>query len=67
MVTKFLTREQTYATLLSAVSENEKNLDKLRKENDMKHEILRSLQIDHDNDNVNKTCQDSQEITELHS
>lgn len=26
MVTKFLTREQTYATLLSAVSENEKKL-----------------------------------------
>jgi hypothetical protein len=34
MVTKFLTREQTYAQLLTAVSENEKNLDKLRREND---------------------------------
>jgi len=30
MVHKFLTREQTYAQLLSAVSENEKKLDKLR-------------------------------------
>jgi hypothetical protein len=36
MVTKFLTREQTYAQLLTAVSENEKNLDKLRRENDHK-------------------------------
>jgi hypothetical protein len=36
MVTKFLTREQTYAQLLSAVSDNEKNLDNLRRENDLK-------------------------------
>ena len=27
MVTKFLTREQTYAQLLTAVNENEKHLD----------------------------------------
>ena len=43
MVTKFLTREQTYAQLLSAVSENEKNLDNLRRENDLKQEQLHSL------------------------
>ena len=49
MVTKFLTREQTYAQLLTAVSENEKNLDKLRKANDLKQEKLHSLQIDNDN------------------
>ena len=49
MVTKFLTREQTYAQLLSAVSENEKNLDKLRRENDKKQEQLHALQIDNDN------------------
>ena len=43
MVTKFLTREQTYAQLLSAVSENEKNQDNLRRENDLKQEQLHSL------------------------
>lgn len=49
LVTKFLTREQTYAQLLGAVSENEKNLDKLRRENDSKQEQLHALQIDNDN------------------
>jgi hypothetical protein len=49
MVTKFLTREATYATLLSAVSENEKKLDQLRRENDTKTDKLHQLQIDNDN------------------
>lgn len=34
MVTKFLTREQTYAQLLSAVTQNEKKLEMLRIENE---------------------------------
>jgi hypothetical protein len=34
MVHKFLTREQTYAQLLTAVSENEKKLEDLRFSND---------------------------------
>ena len=67
MVTKFLTKEQTYAQLLSAVSENEKKLDKLRRENDAKQEILHGLKIDHDNnDSVNKVSPESQEIMDLH-
>jgi hypothetical protein len=36
MVTKFLTREQTYAQLLSAVTQNEKKLEMLRIENEEK-------------------------------
>ena len=49
MVTKFLTREQTYATLLGAVSENEKKLDRLRRENASKTEMLQALKLDLDN------------------
>ncbi len=48
IVHKFLTKEQTYAQLLTAVSENEKRLEDLRKENDLKREDLRRLQIDFD-------------------
>lgn len=54
MVHKFLTREQTYAQLLTAVSENEKKLDELRQENDRKEEILHTLRIDNDNNNGDK-------------
>lgn len=43
MVNKFLTREQTYAQLLTAVNENEKKVEHLREENDSKEEILHSL------------------------
>lgn len=43
MVTKFLTREQTYAQLLTAVSDNENKLDQLRRENDDKTDILHAL------------------------
>ena len=49
MVTKFLTREQTYATLLGAVSENERKLNRLRKENDSKTEQLAALKLICDN------------------
>ena len=45
MVHKFLTREQTYAQLLTAVSENEQKLEQLRQENDRKEEVLHTLQI----------------------
>ncbi len=49
MVNKFLTREQTYSLLLTAVNENEKKVEHLREENDKKEEILHNLQIDNDN------------------
>ena len=49
MVTKFISRENTYAQLLTAVSENEKKLDQLRIENDKKTDILHELHIDNEN------------------
>lgn len=48
MVTKFLTKEQTYAFLLTAVNENEKTLEQLRLETEVKKEKLHQLQIDND-------------------
>jgi peptidoglycan hydrolase CwlO-like protein len=46
-VHKFLTREQTYATLLQAVSEQERKLDQLRKQTEEKKEYIAKLQIEH--------------------
>ena len=68
MVHKFLTREQTYAQLLTAVNENEKKLDELRQENDRKEEILHTLQIDNDNENGDSKTMtaEGQEIIQLH-
>ncbi len=47
IVHKFLTREQTYATLLQAVSEQERKLDQLRKQTEEKKEYIAKLQIEH--------------------
>ena len=68
MVTKFLTREQTYAQLLTAVSDNEQKLDKLRLENDNKSEQLHALKIDQDNQTgeSSKTSVEGLEIIQLH-
>mmetsp|Transcript_31182 Transcript_31182/g.47738 ORF Transcript_31182/g.47738 Transcript_31182/m.47738 type:complete len:136 (-) Transcript_31182:574-981(-) len=68
MVTKFLTREQTYAQLLTAVSENEKKLDQLRVENDNKSDVLHELQIENENQigESSKTSAEGQEIIQLH-
>ena len=49
MVTKFMQREQTYAHLLNAVSENEKKYEQLKSENEFKSERLHQLQIENDN------------------
>ena len=49
MVTKFLTRETTYAELLKAISVNEKRHDQLKLENQEKREKLLQLKIDNDN------------------
>ena len=70
MVTKFLTKEQTYATLLTEVNKNEKKLDELRVANDQKSDTLHELKIEIDNDNQKegaKVSAESQEILELHS
>lgn len=54
MVRKFLTREQTYSQLLMAVSESERKIDKLKKDNEELRGRLHELQIDvTSNDNAN--------------
>lgn len=72
MVRKFLTREQTYSQLLMAVSESERKIDKLKKDNEELRGRLHELQIDVTSDNANnKAGQGSQmmdeEIIELNS
>tara|TARA_B110000305_G_C18929411_1_gene398866 strand:- start:14 stop:385 length:372 start_codon:yes stop_codon:yes gene_type:complete len=46
MVKKFLTREQTYSSLLVNVSESERKTDKLKKDNDELTSRLNELKID---------------------
>ena len=46
MVRKFLTREQTYSQLLMAVSQSERKIDKLKKDNEELRNRLHDLQID---------------------
>ena len=46
MVRKFLTREQTYSQLLMAVSDSERKIDKLKKDNEELRSRLHELQID---------------------
>lgn len=45
IVHKFLTREQTYSHLLMAVSDNERKIDNLRRENEHWRERLHELQM----------------------
>jgi len=45
IVHKFLTREQTYSQLLMAVSDNERKIDDLRKQNENWREKLHELQM----------------------
>lgn len=49
IVHKFLTREQTYGTLLQAVNENEKKLEDLKAANDQKQELLNDFKINYEN------------------
>ena len=49
IVHKFLSREQTYAQLLRAVSEHEQRLEVLKRASDLKREELHVLQIEHNN------------------
>ena len=46
MVRKFLTREQTYSQLLMNVSESERSIDKLKKDNEELRARLHELKID---------------------
>lgn len=45
IVHRFLTREQTYSELLIAVSDNERKIEKLRKDHELWGEKLHDLQI----------------------
>ena len=70
IVHKFLTREQTYSQLLMAVSDNERKIDNLRRENEHWREKLHELQmLQADNDNPAKKkgpgAVISPELTEL--
>ena len=50
IVHKFLTREATYSQLLMAVSDNERKIDALRKENEEWREKLHELQMQAEGD-----------------
>jgi molecular chaperone GrpE (heat shock protein) len=51
IVSKFLTREQTYNQLLNAVSENENKSDRLREEHECLASKLHELQMEHEGEN----------------
>ena len=51
IVHRFLTREQTYSQLLTAVSEHERKIDKLRYEHEESLKTLHDLQMDNDDEN----------------
>lgn len=53
IVSKFLTREQAYSHLLSAVSENERKSDKLRHEHESLAMKLHELQMEHEGEQEN--------------
>jgi len=65
MVRKFLTREQTYSQLLMAVSESERKIDKLKKDNEELRLRLHELQIDMDSHEGTGTSAMDEEIIEL--
>ncbi len=52
IVHKFLTREQTYSHLLMAVSDNERKIDNLRRENEHWREKLHELQMQQDDESA---------------
>ena len=58
-----MTKEQTYASLLLAVSENERKYDFLKAENVEKQKRVRELQIANENRrNVNRPNDDEDEL-----
>ena len=54
IVNKFLTREQTYTTLLTSVNENEKIVDDLRKISTMREEELAAFAMANTDGNEDK-------------
>jgi hypothetical protein len=57
MVRKFLTREQTYSTLLKTVSESEGKIDYLKKSNEELRAQLHELTLDNSSNNQDKSQQ----------
>lgn len=49
IVQKFMSKEQTYASLLTAVAQNEQKYDKLKAINMVKQKQVRELQIANEN------------------
>ena len=49
IVQKFMTKEQTYSSLLMAVSQNEQKYDQLKQQNSEKAQRMRVLQIANSN------------------
>lgn len=66
MVRKFLTREQTYSQLLMNVSESERSIDKLKKDNEELRGRLHELKIDAGENGAGAGFQD-EEIIELNN
>ena len=67
IVQKFMTKEQTYSSLLMAVSENEKKYDELRSINAEKAKRVRELQIANENRRtISKPDTDDEQINEAY-
>lgn len=67
MVRKFLTREQTYSQLLMNVSESERHIDKLKKDNEELRGRLHELKIDAGENGNSGAGMMDEEILELNS
>jgi predicted RNase H-like nuclease (RuvC/YqgF family) len=65
MVRKFLTREQTYSQLLMNVSESERHIDKLKKDNEELRSRLHELKIDAGESGAGGAGMMDEEIIEL--
>jgi uncharacterized coiled-coil protein SlyX len=67
MVRKFLTREQTYSQLLMNVSESERSIDKLKKDNEELRGRLHELKIDAGENGASGAGLQDEEIIELNN
>ena len=68
MAKKFLTRESTYSQLLAKVSEFERHMENLKKDNDVLKERLHELHIDsqsNQEESPSDKFQDDEEINDM--
>lgn len=67
IVQKFMTKEQTYASLLLAVSQNEQKYDELKAMNRQKAKRVRELQIANENKrNIVRPAADDEQAIEAY-